>query len=311
MNDNALPTRKEFLLAVAGSALLARSAAAQTAPGKLLLVAAHPDDEYAFAAATYRLVREFGWTADQVVITKGESGYRYAAPLAETFYGVSLTPDSEGRARLAEIRKREARNAGRILGVRRHYFLDQRDLGFDTDAASAGTANWDRRHLRAFLSGLLDRERHDAVFTLLPTTETHAHHRAATLLALEAVTGLSGSRPLVFGVEPGDKADPPLTFSGLPDEPLTRTVSDAPALVFDRGASFGYRGSLNYRIVVNWLIAEHKSQGLFQNDYSKHQFEQFWLFESSGEETHPLLSQLGTLFDAAHAHQFAQKGTSK
>jgi hypothetical protein len=28
---------------------------------------------------------------------------------------------------------------------------------------------------------------------------------------------------------------------------------------------------------VSWVIAEHKSQGLFQNDYRKHELEQFWL----------------------------------
>ena len=35
---------------------------------KLLIVVAHPDDEYMFAATTYRLVRELHWVADQVVI---------------------------------------------------------------------------------------------------------------------------------------------------------------------------------------------------------------------------------------------------
>jgi hypothetical protein len=33
------------------------------------------------------------------------------------------------------------------------------------------------------------------------------------LLALEAVSHLSGGRPLIFGVEPRDRQDPPLTFS--------------------------------------------------------------------------------------------------
>src|ERR1035438_5694921 len=155
MNNALLPTRKDFLLAMAGAALLPQVLPAQIGPGKLLIVVAHPDDEYAFAATAYRLVRECGWTADQVVITNGESGYRYAA-LAETFYGVSLADTSEGRANLAMIRKQEARNAGKILGIRQHYFLDQRDLGFDTNAASAGSNNWDRPYLRTFLSEKLN-----------------------------------------------------------------------------------------------------------------------------------------------------------
>ena len=39
---------------------------------------------------------------------------------------------------------------------------------------------------------------------------------------------------------------------------------------------------LDYQIVVNWVIAEHKSQGLFQMDSGKHDLEEFWLFEISG-----------------------------
>ena len=111
------PTRKDFLLAMAGAALLPRVAPAPTALGKLLIVVAHPDDEYAFAAATYRLVRELGWTADQVTVTDGESGYRYAA-LAEMYYGVVLTQEGDGRAQLASIRKEEALRAGKVLGIR-------------------------------------------------------------------------------------------------------------------------------------------------------------------------------------------------
>jgi LmbE family N-acetylglucosaminyl deacetylase len=301
MSDTPQPSRKEFLLALAGGAVVTQLATAQAARGKLLIVTAHPDDEYVFAAATYRLVRECGWTADQIVITNGEAGYRYAT-LAETFYGVSLADTGEGRARLSEIRKREARNAGRILGIRQHHFLDQRDLGFDTNAASAESNNWDRPYLREFLAERLSRESYDCVFTLLPTAQTHGHHRAATLLALEAVAHLAGDRPLIFGAEPRAQNEPALAFSGLPDEPLTRTLRAAPALVFDREAAFGYRDSLNYQIVANWLIAEHKSQGLFQKDYDKHRFEQFWLFAASGETAFQRLSQLQML---------AQKGQSK
>jgi len=79
------------------------------------------------------------------------------------------------------------------------------------------------------------------VFTLLPTATTHGHHRAATLLALEAAASLPAeSRPAIFGAEPGSPDDPPLRFTGLPSEPLTATKSAEPALVFDRTASFGY-----------------------------------------------------------------------
>jgi N-acetylglucosamine malate deacetylase 2 len=282
-----LPTRKEFLQAVSGAALLgsqlkAQQSAAQAHMHKVLIVVAHPDDEYAFAATTFRLVRELGWTADQAIVTNGEAGYRYSA-LAEAIYGVALSKESEGRAHLPAIRKEEAIRAGKILGIRRHYFLDQKDLGFATDAASADSSNWDRGRVLTAISGLLERERYDAVFTLLPTAETHGHHRAATLLALEAAARFpQDRRPLFFGVEARSKSDGALRFAGLPSQPLTSTVSAEPVFVFDRTTSFGYRNALDYQIVVNWVIAEHKSQGLFQKDYGADQLEQFWLFAVSG-----------------------------
>lgn len=293
MTDASFPTRKDFLLALAGAALLPQALGAQSTAGKLLIVVAHPDDEYAFAATTYRLVRELGWTADQVTITDGESGYRYAA-LAEVFYGAGLAGDSEGRARLAAIRKQECVRAGKVLGIRQHYFLDQKDLGFETDSSTADSGNWDRPHLRAFLTELLSRELYQAVFTLLPTPATHGHHRAATILALESIAALPASqRPLVFGVEPGARADEPEVFPGLPSQPLTRTVSAEPFLRFDRATSFGFHNSLNYQIVVNWVIAEHKTQGLFQTEYGKHEWEQFWLFEAGGPDTVSRAQQFG------------------
>jgi len=276
-------TRQAFLLAVP-EALLARQVLAETTRPKLLIVAAHPDDEYAFAATTYRLTRELGWTADHVVITNGEGGYRYSA-LAEAIYGVDLTDESHGRSRLPAIRKRETLAAGKVLGIRRHYFLDQRDSGFATDAATAPVNNWDRASVLSFLTGLLQRERYDAVFTLLPTPGTHGHHRAATLLALEpAATLPEDRRPLLLAADPCAATDPIEIYRAIPGQPLFRTLGEKPAFIFNRDASFGYRDALNYQIVVNWFIAEHKSQGLFQTDSGKHQLEQFWLFEGSGRD---------------------------
>jgi LmbE family N-acetylglucosaminyl deacetylase len=251
---------------------------------KLLIVVAHPDDEYMFAATTFRLVRELHWTADQVVITDGESGYRYAS-LAETVYGKKLVGVSEGHANLSAIRKEEVLRAARILGIRKHYFLDQKDLGFRISAADASVENWDKPKITRFLANLLARERYDAVFTLLPTSETHGHHREATILALKAVATLDESeRPLVFGAEAGPAHAGTQRYAGLASVPLTDTIGDQPAIVFDRNASFGYRNALNYQIVVNWVIAEHKSQGLFQTDTDKDEFERLWLFRVSGKD---------------------------
>src|SRR5258705_12935581 len=135
MSHTATISRKEFLLGLAAPALLP----ARPASGRLLIVVAHPDDEYAFAATTYRLTRELGWTADQVVITNGEGGYRYSAP-AEAVYGKKLANERDGRANLPAIRKEETVRAGTVIGVSRHYFLDQRDLGFANAAEKADSS---------------------------------------------------------------------------------------------------------------------------------------------------------------------------
>ena len=276
-------TRKDFLLALPAAAA-AHSAAEKTAQPKLLIVVAHPDDEYAFAATTYRLTRELGWAAELVVITNGEAGYRYSA-LAEAIYGVPLTAERDGRRRLPAIRRRETVNAGKVLGIRRHYFLDQQDSGFATDSASAPTANWDRARVLGALEGLMHRERYEAVFTLLPTAQTHGHHRAATLLALEAAAGIAEDRrPVILGAEPRAAGEPAARFDGQPMQPLFRTTGALSAFAFARNRAFGYHNALNYQIVVNWFIAEHKSQGLFQTDSGKHQWEQFWLFAASGSD---------------------------
>ncbi len=135
----------------------------------------------------------------------------------------------------------------------------------------------------SFLTALLHRERYDAIFTLLPTSQTHAHHRAATLLAVEAAASLpEEQRPLIFAADPCASGAPSAGHTPLAGEPLARTVSEHPVFSFDRATSFGYRNALNYQIVVNWVIAEHKSQGLFQTDSGKDRLEQFWLFEASG-----------------------------
>jgi LmbE family N-acetylglucosaminyl deacetylase len=276
---------------MAAAALAHAETGVEPVTRQALAVVAHPDDEYAFAGTLYRLIHEQGWAADQVVITNGEAGYRYST-LAEAFYGVPLTAEADGRARLPAIRQEETRRAGKVLGIRRHYFLDQKDLGFATDAATADASNWDRPALLAFLTDLLGRERYDVVFTLLPTEQTHGHHRAATLLALEAVSRLpSNRRPLVFGADAQDKMEAPVRFAGLRDNPLSATVSPDPVLVFDRTQRFGYHNALNYQIVVNWVIAEHKSQGLFQMDAGRHALEDFWLFQG-GAEGIDLLNEL-------------------
>jgi LmbE family N-acetylglucosaminyl deacetylase len=264
-------SRSHFLLSLSalfGARKAARASTREPA-FKALLVVAHPDDEYAFAATAYRMIRELGGAADQVVITNGEGGFRYSQ-LASVYYGAALTNEATGRRMLPEIRRKEAEAAGRIIGIRRHYFLDQKDARFTLDDGEAARI-WNTRVVTQFLTGLLERERHDFVFVLLPTEDTHGHHREAARLALDAAQALSEDRrPAILGAEPGRSAGPSRVFGG-------RTADFA----CDRRRSFGPDGRLNYGIIANWVIAEHKSQGLFQTE--KHELERYWLLDEGAQ----------------------------
>ena len=124
-----------------------------------------------------------------------------------------------------------AANAGKILGVRKHYFLDQKDLGFAIAAAQADASNWDRARISQFLSGLLLRERYDAVFTLLPpvrfwklVADTPGKLTALAPARFQVVTAFGPMSLLVPA--------PPLRMTGTPSKILGRlaAVSVSPPL---------------------------------------------------------------------------------
>lgn len=295
MSEGAEITRKEFLFALGAVAVVPvvkADTAKTTGHPKVLLVVAHPDDEYTFAATVYRITKELHGTVDQVVITNGEAGYRYSQ-LAEQYYGAALTDEHVGRARLPEIRRKETLAAGRVLGIRHHHFLEQQDSRFTLDATEP-LHIWNTAHITDWLTTLMSREHYDFVFTLLPTAGTHGHHKAATILALRAVENLPREdRPAVLAGDPAPHAEPDLHYTTLTDFPVTTPWPDAPVFRFDRTSQFGFNHSLNYQIVVNWVIAEHKSQGLFQTDCNKHDEERFWLLAEGSPEA---LDQTRTLF---------------
>ena len=303
MRDNLL-TRGEFFLTIAAGATLTKAlpGAAPAGP-RVLVVVAHPDDEYTFAATVYRITHELNGIVDQVVLTNGEGGYRYSQ-LAESVYGMELTREDVGRKHLPAIRKEETLRAGKILGIRHHFFLDQKDARFTLDGNEAIAQLWDTGAILAKLSGLLESEGYDYIFTLLPTKETHGHHQAATLLTLEAVAKLPvDRRPAVFGSEPSGPGDPEIHFTGRDEWPLASVRKNTPVWIVNRERHLGYQGALNYNIVVNWVIAEHKSQGLFQTDCGKHNREQFWLFDTSGNHAVEAANRLfGQLESVKPAH---------
>lgn len=249
---------------------------------RLLLVNAHPDDESESAALIYRITHELGGIVDQLVVTTGEGGHRYAA-LAEAFYRLPLNDTAGGRSLLAQIRREELMRSSRILGIRHNYFLDQKDPGPTLDPTEA-LAVWDTARVKREIQMLLRFEKYDMVALLLPAPDTHGHHKTVAVLTLEAVGELNPSeRPAIAGVRSDmAAADQRCLFAELPGYPVTRTASEHPAWTFDRRAPLTCHPALDYTIVVNWAIAEHKSQGFFQMELGRRTYEHFWLFEISG-----------------------------
>ncbi|MCU1326754.1 MAG: LmbE family protein [Bryobacterales bacterium] len=247
-------------------------------PLKVLLVVAHPDDESECAGTLYRITHELGGVVDQVIVTNGEGGRHFSAPALE-YYGISRS--EEISKELPRLRRKEVVRAGQIIGIRRHYFLGQTDTGFTLDPGE-GLRNWDLQRIQRELRSLLRRERYDLVLTLLPAEDTHGHHKAVAVLAVEAVAALPESRrPEVSAVRTGSPVNGRLPrFSELPEFPGTRATSAEPVWSFDRRTPLKQNAALDHSIIVHWVIAEHKSQGMFQMEYGRHTHEYFWQFST-------------------------------
>ena len=266
-----------LLLALSSVNLGAQQSAA---PVKVLLVTAHPDDETLLAATIYKITHELGGIVDQVVITNGEGGYSYSL-LSEPIYHLKLATEAVGREKLPEIRKQELLNAGKILGVRNHYFLDQKDLKFGLDIREPFDTTWNVNWISIRLQELLVRNKYDYVLTLLPDSSTHAHHKAATVLALQAVDKAK-EKPVILAVSTSNKGETVKDFFRLDNFPVTNVSQGKQAFRIDRTVGFAPLNELNYKIIVNWVIAEHKSQGTLQNMTNDGDYENFWYFDLNG-----------------------------
>ena len=249
---------------------------------KVLIVTAHPDDDFFFAATVYRITHDLKGKVDLALITNGEGGYKYSS-LGNIYYGLELTDPAIGRQYLPAIRKQELMNGGRIIGIRNYFFLDQQDKEFTLNVDSVFRYVWDMQTTRKRLRDIMLQGDYDYVFGLLPTEETHGHHKGATILALETARDLPEQlRPVVLGGSSSRKSDTiAARFTGLKGYPVTSVAAGSPSFSFDKTQKFGFRNALDYRIVVNWLIAEHKSQGTMQLLMNRGDIEEFWFFDAN------------------------------
>ena len=68
----------------------------------------------------------------------------------------------------------------------------------------------------------------------------------------------------------------PATLDSLP---ITKLKPNVAPFTFDRSTKFGFNDRLNYKIITNWLVAEHKSQGTVQLGMNEIDLETFWYFD--------------------------------
>jgi N-acetylglucosamine malate deacetylase 2 len=295
-----------FFLLLTGFAVAQTAAGSAAVPVRALIVVAHPDDESCMAATVYEITHNLGGTVDQLVITNGEGGYRYSL-LAESFYGVAITDEAVGRAALPEIRKRELFDSGHILGVANHFFLDQRDVRYTQDVDEVLDTHWNAPVVLAEVQRRIAAGNYDFVFTLFPTPETHGGHKAATFAALTAAQQIADRKPVVMGCQDarsGDEKQPSWTglqsarhpFSVLPEVFTT-----------DRAVKFGFQDALDYQIIVNWVIAAHKSQGAFQMGMNRADREQFAILEDGASDE---ASRADALFKALAEQAAHPKGVA-
>lgn len=280
---------------------IAQPATSSSAPPRALIVVAHPDDESCFAATVYEITHNLGGTVDQLVITNGEGGYRYSL-LAEAYYGIPLTDEAVGRAALPEIRKRELLDAGRILGIANHFFLDQRDARFTLDVDEVLNEHWSPGVVLPEVQRRLAAGNYDYVFTLFPSAQTHGGHKAAALTAINAVQQLSTRKPVVLGCQgarTGAETQPSWQGFQSPKHPFTVLPQ---IFATDRNVKFGFRDALDYQIIVNWMIAAHKSQGMFQAGQYRPDKEEFVVLETGAPEETARADALFKALAAQAAH---------
>ena len=247
---------------------------------KILIVTAHPDDEAVMAGTVYKVTHDLNGIADILLITNGEGGYKYST-LAEEIYGKELTDEQKGRISLPTIRKKELMSGCAYIGMRDFHFMDQLDTEYTLDADSVLNIVWDTSRVLQRIKELHAKHDYDFVFTLLPTNNTHGHHKAASILALRAVKAMpKDKRPIIVGCSVTDTLKKiPDAFQGLSSYPETAITSQLPIDHFNRLTPFGHQQKLNYQIIVNWLIAEHKSQGSMQFFMGKGHLEHFWNYD--------------------------------
>lgn len=264
---------------------------------KILLVTAHPDDDAIYSATVFKTTYLLDGDVDLAVMTNGEGGYTYST-IGNYIYGKQLDKEEVGREYLPGIRKKEVMAGGEIVGIRNYFFFDQLDKEFSLDV-SVALDTWDTEWIDEKFQQIFMQEDYDFVFTMMPMQDTHGHHKASALLTLQAVEKLKPqNRPIVLSTTFLREKTDTTSYTVLEGYPITKIDRDISPFEFDRTQKFGHNDRLDYNIIANWVIAEHKSQGTMQQFMNVGNIEQYWYYAINPEEG---VEKTGTFFEAVNA----------
>jgi LmbE family N-acetylglucosaminyl deacetylase len=153
--------------------------------GSVLYIAAHPDDENT-QVITY-LARGRGYRTAYLSLTRGDGGQNLLGPQLREQLGVARTQELL---------------AARHLDGGRQYFTRAKDFGYSKDYQET-LRIWDRQAVLADIVRVIRSFRPDVIITRFSPQpgNTHGHHTASTVLAIEAfkLAGDPGAFPEQFG----------------------------------------------------------------------------------------------------------------
>ena len=234
---------------------------------KVLVVTAHPDDETGFSVTMFKITHELKGTVDMAVMTDGGGGFA-DSQLGAMYYGLPLTDSVTARTHLPMLRKQEILNAGKIMGVRNIYFMEQPDDWYTTDITPyISGKNWDIGYVEKRMDRLLAERGYDFIITMVPHAGQHGHHKTSVMMALRALQRYKGpNKPIIIAGSSMSANSKPSDFTMLDGYPETKLKPNAPKFTLNRAFRFKENDKVSYKIVADWVISEYKSQGAIQEN---------------------------------------------